>query len=124
MKICKPVLTHTTLIFFNILFACSFSFATEHPSDKTMGIKELSFNDLRINYGVSKFKAGTVGVIKPSVNIKGGTFSYSRINDGRNGGLSINTVSGAINYQNSNPGKYIVTYTVNLKQVSFTITVE
>ena len=124
MKMCKPNLTYSTLLVFNILFACNFLFATEYPLGKTVGVKELSFNDLRINYGVSKFKAGTVGVIKPSVNIKGGVFSYSRINDGRNGGLSINTVSGAINYQNSNPGKYIVTYTVNSKQVSFTITVE
>jgi hypothetical protein len=124
MKIGKPILTYSALIAFNILFACAFSFAAVHSVDKTVGVKILSFNDLRINYGISKFKAGTVGVVKPSVNIKGGTFSYTRINDGRNGGLSINTVSGAINYQNSNPGKYIVTYTVNSKQVSFTITVE
>lgn len=124
MKICKPILTYSSLIVFNILFACSFSFATEHPVGKTMVVKEIFFNDLRINYGVSKFKAGTIGVVKPVVNVKGGTFSYTRISDGRNGGLSINTVSGAVNYQNSNPGKYIVTYTVNSKQASFTITVE
>lgn len=124
MKIGKPILTYAALLLFNILIACNFSYAAGLPTKYTMGVQNLNSSELMMSYGVAKFKAGTNGIAKPAVNQKGGTFSYVRVEDGRVGGLSINTVSGWINYQNSNPGKYVVTYTYNSKKVSTTITVE
>jgi len=124
MKLGKPIFTYSALIVFNILFACNFSSATSLPFNNILSGKNFYSNDLSISYGVAKFKAGQNGVAKPTVSAKGGTFSYTRVNDGRVGGLCINTVSGFISFQASNPGKYIVTYTYNSKQVSVTVTVE
>ena len=65
--------------------------------------------ELSLSYDVATFCAGASGYSKPTVNIKGGNFSFKRNSDGV-GGIGFNTRTGIIDRFISDPGEYTITY--------------
>jgi|688.fasta_scaffold589955_2 hypothetical protein len=125
----------TTTRFYGILTVLTFSFFVlswkplpttnkRQVSAESYSANAFAVQQLIMSYDVSKFKAGQSGVSKPSVSIKGGTFSYTRVDADSNGGLNINLVSGWISHTSSNPGTYLVSYSYNNLKATVTIVVE
>jgi hypothetical protein len=63
-------------------------------------------------YPLTSYKAGTPLIVKPSILVNGGKFSYKRISTG-NGELVLNSNTGKIDLGISDSGVYEVTYKTN-----------
>jgi len=130
MKSVKQVSNYLFLIGINFLFCLSASKAEavnlfSHSTTFNSSLGNIkNYFALSLSYDVTNFRSDRSGVAKPTVNTKGGVFSYVRVNDGLSGGLCMNTVNGWISFNSSQPGKYIVTYTLNGQRASVTIIVD
>ena len=63
------------------------------------------------SYPDGQYKAGTSGMLTPTIQVPGGTFSYKCISEGP-GMISLNVQSGQIKLSSSDPGSYNIIYSV------------
>lgn len=73
------------------------------------------------SYPDGQYKAGTSGMLTPTIQVPGGTFSYKCISEGP-GMISLNTKSGQIKLSSSDPGSYDIIY--NIGKQSQTVRIE
>jgi hypothetical protein len=86
--------------------------------------KDAKPQKLTFRYEKTQFKTGVDEVVIPIVNKPGGKFSYERISQDTFGGLLFNTTTGIFYLKHSDPGVYMVIYTIKDERVSITITLE
>jgi len=79
-------------------------------------------NLLTLEYSITTFKAGSLGISEAKVSQKGGIFTWQRLLSNE-GDLSINKRTGNIDMQNSDPGEYIIEYNINNQKASVKIIV-
>jgi len=75
-----------------------------------------------LEYSITTFKAGSLGISEAKVSQKGGIFTWQRLLSNE-GDLSINKRTGNIDMQNSDPGEYIIEYNINNQKASVKIIV-
>jgi len=79
---------------------------------------------LTLTYNKKRFKSGDEDILKPLVNIKGGVFTVKSATVDSPGGLTFNQVTGWIICQFSDPGRYLVTYSLKDQKATFEIIVD
>jgi len=118
MKIQSSIISRGSQFIFLFIFL---NLISEHSLYGMYSNKDTT-NHIEFSYKESKFCANAIGVLYPTVNIKGGTFSYEKKSISA-GNLSINTSTGKISKGLSEPGVYIITYKFQGNAVSFILTV-